>query len=685
VTEAPSPHTPEPQARRAAQLRELIERANHEYHDLDAPTLTDAEYDRAFRELREIEAAHPQLATPDSPTRRVGGRAGAPFAKVRHLAPMLSLDNAFEGDELRAWEDRNARILAEVRDAGYVVELKIDGLAVALTYDAGVLVRAATRGDGQVGEDVTRNVLTMADVPRRLPPTAAAPPRMEVRGEVYMPRSGFDGLNARRTAAGEPVFANPRNAAAGGLRQLDPEVTAQRPLRFFAYQVQFDPEAPGPPVADSQMQVLDLLGSWGFPVEPHRQAAPDIATVIELARNVETHRADLDFAVDGVVVKVAPLALWPELGVVGGREPRYAIAYKFAPDLAVTRLLSIEVNVGRTGSLNPFALLQPVEIGGATVKMATLHNFDDVARKDLRVGDVVLVKRAGDVIPQVVGPVVERRTGAEQPFTPPDVCPVCRTPVERPQDEVMVYCPNGSCPARIYWGVVHFVSQSAMDIRGLGERTVQQLLESGKVRDVADLYHLDFDAVWELDGFADVSAANLLDAIQRSRSRPLSRLLLALGIRHVGAHAAQVLARRFGDMDALLAAGEEELAAVHGIGATTAAALATYLREPHNRTLIQRLREAGVNMEEPVERVGRQAFADKTFVITGTLPGMSRKDATRFIESRGGRVTGGVSGSTDFLVAGDNPGSKLERAAALEVRVITEAELVALAGEDGST
>jgi len=668
-------------ARRAAELRHVLNEASYRYYVLDRPMMSDAEYDRLFRELRELEAAHPELVTPDSPTQRIGAEPASQFEKVRHLAPMLSLDNAFDYGELRAWEDRNARILSEVRDAGYVAELKIDGAAVALLYEDGVFVRGATRGNGVIGEDVTRNLRTIREIPLRLRDgDAPVPKRVEIRGEVYMSYSGFSALNERRAAAGEPTFANPRNSAAGSLRQLDPRITAERPLSFFAYQIQLDPDSRDDLPVETQDEVLRLLAAWGLPVNPERRVCRDLDEVIAYAEYVEQQlRGTLDYAIDGLVVKVAPIRLWPELGIVGGREPRWAIAYKFAPDLATTKLLAIEINVGRTGSLNPYAVLEPVEIAGATVRLATLHNFEDIARKDLRVGDTVLVKRAGEVIPQVVGPVTDQRTGLETPFVPPDRCPVCGTPVERPADEVMLYCPNGSCPARIYWGIVHFASQSAMDIRGLGEQTVQLLLDRGLVRDVADLYSLRVEDLRELDGFADLSARNLVDAIQASRDRPLHRLLFALGVRHVGIVAAQQLARHFGTMDALLEATAEAFAAVHGIGPATAGALAAYLAEPKNRELIERLRAAGVNMIEPVEREATRPFSGLTFVVTGTLPTLSRKEVTEFIERRGGRVAGSVSRSTDYVVVGESPGSKLDRARELGVPILSEAELLALA------
>jgi DNA ligase (NAD+) len=594
---------------------------------------------------------------------------------------MYSLDNAFEPEDLQSWEDRNARIVREVRESGYVVELKIDGAAVSLLYEDGVFVRGATRGNGTIGENITHNLRTIRGIPLQL--TGNPPARMEIRGEVYMTFSGFEALNQRRVAAGEATFANPRNSAAGALRQLDPAITADRPLHFYAYQVQTDPDTDATLLADRQSEVLRLLESWGLPVNDRPRVCATLDEVLSYAGVVESFRGALDYGIDGIVVKVDNLRLWEELGVIGERDPRWAIAYKFAADLATTRLLSIQVNVGRTGSLNPFARLDPVEIGGAMVKQATLHNFEDIARKDLRIGDMVLVKRAGEVIPQVVGPLTEERTGQEQPYQAPEVCPVCGTAVERPVDEVMLYCPNGSCPARIFGGLVHFASQGAMDIRGLGESTAAQLLEHGLVRDYADLYHLTEQQLLQLEGFAGISARNLVAAIAASKERPLSRLLFGLGIRHVGGHVAQIIARRFETLEGLLAADESTFGAVHGIGATTAAALAAYLNESHNRSMLERLRDAGVNTVEIVERATHTSLAGKTFVITGTHA-MSRKELTQFIERHGGRISGSVTRSTDYLVAGEDPGSKLERAKELGVTMIDQESLLALAQGESS-
>jgi DNA ligase (NAD+) len=671
---------------RAQELRSVLDRANHEYHVLDRPTLSDPEYDRLFRELRALESAHPELSTPDSPTRRVGAEPATRLEKTRHLAPMLSLDNAFSEAELQGWESRNARIAAEVKEAGYVVEPKMDGLAVALTYADGVLVRGATRGNGEVGEEVTRNLRTIGEIPLRVRDSGVAPPPlMEVRGEVYLPLSGFQELNSRRAAAGESTFANPRNAAAGSLRQLDPAVTAARPLRFFAFALQLDPARPDGLQVRTQSELLNLLGDWGFPVNRLFQRQPDLAGVLAYVTDLEQRRDQLDYEIDGAVVKVEPLALHSELGVIGGREPRWAIAYKFAPTLATTRLLAIEINVGRTGSLNPYAVLEPVEIGGTTVRLATLHNEEDIRRKDIRVGDTVVVKRAGEVIPQVVGPAVEEGSARREPFAMPDRCPVCGTPVERPENEVMTYCPNGACPARIYWGLVHFASRNAMDIRGLGERTCQLLLERGLVADVGDLYSLTPDQLVALEGFQAKSAAGLVQGIQDSKTRGLARVLFGLGVRHVGETAAEVIAREFGSLDRVAAAGREELAAVHGIGETTAEALASYLAEPRNREVIEKLRSAGVDLTARQPRKVEGPFSGLTFVVTGTLPALSRKEATQLIEEAGGRVTGTVTRSTDFLVVGEDAGSKLTKAEELGVPRMSEAELLArLPGQPGS-
>ena len=682
---------PAKDAARAAHLRDQLERASHEYYVLDRPTLSDREYDALFRELQALESQHPALRTPDSPTMRVGAEPQSQFRKHTHLVPMISLGNAFSEEELGAWEERIVRLVADdARRGGYTCELKIDGAAVSLTYRDGVLMTGATRGNGTVGEDVTANLRTVRDIPLRLRGDGH-PPLVEVRGEVYMPFSGFERMNEERVRAGEPVFANPRNSAAGALRQLDPAVTARRPLRFFAYTAALPDDAP--PDVPTQWALLDLLAEWGFPVAPRRTRAATIDDVHTWARHVEHQvRAELDFAIDGGVVKVDSLRLQKELGVIGGREPRWAIARKFAPDIAETRLVRIGVNVGRTGSLNPYAELEPVELGGTTVRMATLHNFDLIRDKDLRVGDIVQVKRAGDVIPQVIGPIPEKRDAAHppEPYAPPTACPVCGTAVLRDEEEVAIYCPNVGCSGRRLEGLVHFASRAAMDIRGLSYARLEQLVNAGLVRDAADLYTLRArrDALLALERFAEKSVDGLLDAIDASKAQPLSRLLFALGIRHVGAGAAELLARHFGTLDALREAavrdgGPGEIVAVRGIGETIADAVASYFADPAAGALLVRLREAGVNETEPQAAAGGSALAGQTFVITGTLPTLSRVQATEVIEANGGRVTDSVSRKTTALVAGADAGSKLEKARTLGVEIIDEAELMRRVGPTG--
>ncbi|HEX2093220.1 MAG TPA: NAD-dependent DNA ligase LigA [Longimicrobiaceae bacterium] len=680
------PADPAELAARAAELREQIERANHEYYVLDAPTLTDAEFDRLFRELRELEETHPELRTPDSPTLRVGAEPQSRLAKTQHLAPMLSLANAFSPEELRAWEIRIARIAAEAPEGGYDVEPKIDGLAIALTYEHGVLVKGATRGNGIIGEEVTPNLRTLREIPLRLRSDGVPfPSRMEVRGEVYMPLSGFVEMNARRAAAGQPTFANPRNAAAGGVRQLDPSVTAERPLRFFAYTVELDPRGNERLPVQTQSELLELLRAWGLPVNRLATHCDDLDGVLAWLQEYESRRGELDYEVDGAVVKVESIRLHGELGVVGGREPRWAIAYKFAPDIAETRLLSIEINVGRTGALNPYAVLEPVEIGGVVVKLATLHNFEDIARKNIRVGEHVLVKRAGEVIPQVIGPVVAEGATRPPPFQAPTECPSCGTPVERPADEVMLYCPNGACPARIYWGLVHFVSRGAMDIRGLGEERIRLFLERGLLSDVADIYtRLTREELLALEGFKEKSVSNLLTAIEESKDRGLARLLFGLGVRHVGENAAELLARAFGSMDRLAQASVEQIEAVHGIGRTTAEALAAFFAEPRNLEVVEKLRQAGVRMTEEAAAPAEGPLTGETWVVTGTLPTLSRQEATELIERSGGRVTGTVTRKTSFVLVGEDAGSKLQKARELGIPTVTEAELLDRLGTPSS-
>ena len=658
-------------AARAAELRRILERANHAYYLLDKPEMSDAEYDRLFRELQALEAEHPELQSPDSPTLRVGGDPATTFRKHRHIVPMLSLANAFSDDELREWEDRNARLVPEVKQAGYTLEVKIDGAAVSLTYEDGVLTTGVTRGNGVEGEDVTANLRTVLDLPLRLQ-GKGWPKKMEVRGEVYLPKSQFAETNKQREQAGEPPYANPRNAAAGALRQLDSKKTRARGLRVFTFQV----EAPGHRLGiESQHELLETLLDWGLPVEPNHTFAPDLAAAQKIIAKLEKRLPTLDYGADGVAVKVDRRALYAELGTIGSREPRWAVARKFAPEVQVTKLLEIRINVGRTGALNPYAVLEPVEIGGVTVSNATLHNAELIEAKDIRVGDWVEVTRAGEVIPQILGPVRSRPRG-EKKFRMPERCPSCDSPVEHPQDEVMTYCPNISCPSRILEGIVHFASRSAMDIRGLGYERVRALLAAKLIDNVGDLYKLTPMQLLTLEGFAEKSAQQLVDSIAVSKKQPLSALLFALGIRHVGKQGARLLARHFGTMAALSKAPAEEIGEVRGIGPAIAEAVAGFFADARNKELLKSLEKSGLTLKETATATGPRPLADQTYVVTGTLPTLSRQQARDLIEGAGGHVSDSLSKKTTALVVGADPGSKLDKAKALGVEQIDEAELL---------
>ena len=659
-------------AEQAARLREQIERANQAYYVNDAPEISDAEYDRLFRELQALEAEHPELQSPDSPTLRVGAIATTALAKHTHRHPMLSLANAFSAEELAAWEERNARLVAEVKTAGYTTEVKIDGSAVSLTYEKGRLTVGATRGNGTIGEDVTPNLRTINDIPLSLK-GKDHPLLMEVRGEVYFPFASFTRTNKEREKEGETLFANPRNAAAGALRQLDSNITRRRRLRMFAFAIE---PIEGRIEARTHSEILDLLSSWGFQIEPHRKR---FRTLDEVQAAIDSYEAlipQLDFQADGVVVKVDRLGLHGELGVIGGREPRWAIARKFAPEVAETELLDIQVNVGRTGALNPYAVLKPVQISGVTVTSATLHNEDLIATKDIRIGDRVEVIRAGEVIPQIVRPIIQPGVARGKPWKMPDQCPRCGTPVERIADEAMRYCPNVSCPGRVLEGIVHFASRDAMDIRGLGYERVRQLLKEGLIENVADLYLITSDQIVELEGFARKSAEQLAAAIQDSKSKPLSLLLFGLGIPHVGKTVAVLLARRFGKLDALAKAARDGKVGMPGVGPVIAESVSAFFNEPRNQALLDALKAAGVNRIEPNAASADGALSGKTYVITGSLPTLSRSQATTLIEEAGGRVGGSISKKTDALVSGEDAGSKLDKAKSLGVEIIDEAELL---------
>lgn len=672
---------PGPSAR-ATELRDILARASHDYHVLDRPTLPDTQYDTLFRELQEIEREHPELRTDDSPTQRVGAAPADGFEKHEHLVPMGSLPNAFDDGEVQAWYERAVKVAGPVAgEGGFSAELKIDGAAIALTYRNGVLVTGATRGNGRVGEVVTANLRTIASIPLRLRSTGH-PPLLEIRGEVYFPFSAFEKLNVTRAAAGEPVFANPRNSAAGSLRALDPAETAKRPLKFFGYAVAV-PD--GGSIFTTQTELLDTLAAWGIPIAPNRRRCTTLAEVNEHARLIEHElRATLDFGIDGMVVKIESAAVQAELGDIGGREPRWAIARKFAPDIVETRLLEIRVNVGRTGKINPYAVLDPVEVGGTTVKFATLHNFELIKQKDLRIGDVVQVKRAGDVIPQVVGPVPDKRAADSVPVTVPATCPACGLPVR--VEEKDIFCDNDRCDGRRLEAIVHFASRAAMDIDGLSYARIEQFVEEGIVTDVADLYSLTAERIAQLERFAEKSAESLVAAIAASKAQPLSRLLFGLGIRHVGQEAAVLLARRFSTLGALAgdlaradaegAADRDTIESVHGIGPAIAESVYAYFRESGIRQVLGRLQALGLRMDEPAQAATSSIFAGMTVVITGTLPTLSRNDAKQRVISAGGKVTDSISKSTSLIVVGADAGSKLEKAKSLGVEIIDEAELL---------
>lgn len=664
---------------RAAWLRAQIDYHNYRYYVLDAPEISDAEYDKLLQELREIEAAHPELAEPESPTQRVGAAPSEKFAVVEHRVPMLSLANAFSIEALRSWYDRACRLAGrEIR--GFTVEPKIDGLAVSLLYERGRYVRGATRGDGIHGEDVTANIQTIRSVPPVL--RDSPPPVLEVRGEVFMTRAGFQQVNREREAEGQPLFANPRNAAAGSLRQLDPSITARRPLDIFLYAVGYSEGS----LPRTQWELLELLGTFGLKINPANRRCETIEEVEQEVRAWEHRRETLDYEIDGVVVKIDDLDLQAELGSVG-REPRWAVAFKFAPAQVTTRLLDIGVNVGRTGSLNPFAILEPVQVGGVTVKLASLHNEEDIRRKDIRIGDTVWVQRAGEVIPQVIGPVLSKRPPDAKPYTLPDHCPSCGTPIVRIPGEAMARCPNARCPAQLFELVKHFVSRSAMDIDGVGEKLVKALIDAGLVKDVADLYRLTKTDLLKVERMGEKSAENVLRSIEASKQRPFERVLFALGIRHVGEQVAQLLARAFGSLDALMNASQEEIEAVEGVGPKIAASVRAWFQEPRNRDLIEKLRAHGLRFAvDHGNGAGRAApLAGLSFVVTGRLERRSRQQIESLIRQLGGHVSDAVSKKTDYLIVGADAGSKLAKAQKLGTKLLTEEQFEALLAERQST
>jgi DNA ligase (NAD+) len=664
-------------------LRELIHAHNHRYHVLDDPVITDAEYDRLFRGLQELEKHHPDLVTPDSPTHRVGARVLDRFEKVQHPIAMLSLANAFDFEEVAAWYARCRRGLKDrfgddVRPA-LTGELKLDGLAVALTYERGRLSIGATRGNGIEGENITNNVRTIPSVPLALPAAGAGvpvPDRMEVRGEIYLRKSDFAALNDRAAAAGERTYANPRSAAAGSVRQLDASITASRPLSFTAYGVG---PLEGAAAPDGQYALLEWLSSYGFPVNEHSSRFTSIDEVVAFYETWSLRRGELDYEIDGLVVKIDAFEQQAVLGFVSNA-PRWAIAYKFPAQEATTRLNRIVVNVGRTGAIKPEAILKPVHIGGVTVSQATLHNEAYVVGRDIRVGDMVVVKRAGDVIPQVIKPVEEARTGEERPWTMPKHCPACGTELVQLPDEADYYCVSTECPAQFIRLVEHFASRGAMDIEGLGSKLAVTLVEKKLVEHLSDIFEITEDELLTLELFGEKRARNLLDGIEDARHRPLSRLLYGLGIRHVGRTTAEIIVARFPSMDALASASLEELEAIDGIGSVIAESVVDWFGVDENRMLVHHLQELGVNIERLPEEApldpSAHSAVGRTFVLTGSLARLTRSEATDRIKAAGGRVAGSVSARTDFVVAGENPGSKYDRARELNIHILNEDELL---------
>ncbi|MDP8936563.1 MAG: NAD-dependent DNA ligase LigA [Actinomycetota bacterium] len=657
---------------RAAELRRLIEHHTERYYVLDDPEISDAEFDALMLELRELEEAHPGLATPDSPTQKVGGTTSSLFAEVRHRTPMMSLDNAFGFDELVAWGKRMERYISG--DVDYVCELKIDGIAISLLYEDGRYVRGATRGNGVTGEDVTENVRTISVIPDRL--KGEAPAVLEVRGEVYMPKPAFEELNRRQGEAGGRLFANPRNSGAGSLRQKDPRITASRDLRFFAYQLG---QIEGGPRFRRHSETLEFLEAAGLPVNPEVRRSGSLDEVHDYCRHWLEHRHDLDYEIDGVVVKVDDLAQRDELGATS-KSPRWAIAYKFPPEEATTVLKDIMVSIGRTGKATPFAMLEPVRVSGSTVQLATLHNEDQVRVKDVRPGDTVTVRKAGDVIPEVVAPVLAKRPPGLPEWTFPATCPVCGGPLVRLPGESDTFCTNAECPGQLAGRIGHFASRGAMDIEGLGEKRVLQLTGAGLLRDVGDIYSLRYDDLVSMEGFGDLSARNLLAAIEASKDRPLANLLTGLGIRHVGGRGAEVLADALGHLDRIMEASEEQLAATPGVGPVIARAVHEFFALDTNRAVIEKLRKAGVNFAGSVSAPDvPQTLAGTSIVVTGTLGALSRERAVEAIKSRGGTSPGSVSKRTTYLAAGAEPGAaKVAKAEELGVPILDEEAFLAL-------
>jgi DNA ligase (NAD+) len=660
--------------RRIEELRKTINYHNYRYYVLDSPEISDAEYDELMKELRQLESEHPELVTPDSPTQRIGAPPVEAFGVVEHPQPLLSLANAFSYEELAAWHKRVSSLLGS-RQFDLVCEPKIDGLAVALTYVDGLLVTGATRGDGYRGENITQNLKTVRSIPLSVP--KEAPPRFEVRGEVYLPRAGFKKLNEERAKEELPLFANPRNAAAGSVRQLDSSITARRPLDIFVYGLGW---AEGKAVPDTHWEIMQWLKFLGFKINPSIALVRSLEEVEKYHQGWVESREKSAYEADGIVAKVNSIAFQQELGTVA-HEPRWAVAYKFPAVQGTTKLLDIGINVGRTGSLNPYAVLEPVRVGGVVISSAALHNEEDIHRKDIRIGDWVVVQRAGEVIPEIVEPIVSRRTGKEKIFSMPGRCPVCGSEVLKPEGEAMHRCTNAACPSQAQERIKHFVSRGAMDMDGVGEKLCQALFEAGLIKDAADLYYLTREQLLGLERMADKSASNVVSSIDKSKNRPLARVIFALGITHVGDQYAELLAEHFRSIDALARGSEDELSAIPSIGPKIAEGIVTFFRQQGNRQIIEKLRRAGVRLEkEKVEeaRPDDLSFAGLEFVLTGKLESLSRSEAEAKIKALGGKTGSDVTKKTSYVVVGTDPGSKLAKAEKLGTKTLSEAEFLTL-------
>ena len=665
------------------ELRQQINYHNYLYHTLDSPIISDYEFDQLMNKLKELEAAHPELITPDSPTQRTGGAPLDKFRKVQHPVPVLSLANGFGRQDILDWYERILKIDPAVANANYVLEPKLDGLTVVLHYENGLFVLGATRGDGFVGEDITENLKTIPSIPLRVPIRGdiKPPEQLVVRGEAIIFKKDFERLNAELAQRGEKTYLNPRNTAAGSLRQLDPKITAQRPLKIYLYQILISSDTP----PATQRETLEYLEALGFPVNPLRWYAKTIEEAINICEQQATARHEWPYDADGVVIKINDLALAQRLGYVG-KDPRGAIAFKYPGTEVETTLLDIQVNVGRTGVLTPLAILKPVNIGGVIVKQATLHNFDFIREKDIRIGDQVLVKRAGEVIPYILGPLPEKRTGNEKPFQMPTSCPSCGSKIQKEPGEVAYYCVNSSCPAQLARNIENFASRGAMDINGLGPQIIAQLIDAGLIHSAADLYTLKKEDLLKLEKFGEKKAENLLQAIQASKQQPLERLIIGLGIHGVGEVAARKLASTFHSLDNLSQADVSQLEQLDGIGPNIAQSIVGWFQQPHNRELLEKLKQNGVwpVEAEESEQLKRKPLAGLTFVITGTLPTLTREEATRLIEENGGKVTDSVSRKTSYLVLGAEPGSKYIKAVELGVPILDENQLKELINKQGA-